>query len=186
MGSAQRLGAFSAWMVRGAWPDPAVEPLVANGGLVASPVKADSRRRRGPEASLYWACRQAILGHRGRRRVAAELRPASTSRHLYSLRVAEAGSPSNSSLANPSKSVPLLSIGGGNRGICLCTPMDKAGRGDFDQLRFLNRQLILPVSMMSQWCVSRSSMAVVILASPNTCGQSAKARFVVISSDVFS
>ena len=32
----------------------------------------------------------------------------------------------------------------------------------------------------------RSSMAVVILASPNTCGQSAKARLVVISSDVFS
>jgi hypothetical protein len=37
--------------------------------------------------------------------------------------------------------------------------------------RFLKRQLSLPVSMMSQWCVSRSSMAVVILASPNTCGQ---------------
>jgi len=52
--------------------------------------------------------------------------------------------------------------------------------------RFLKRQLSLPVSMMSQWCVSRSSMAVVILASPNTCGQSAKARLVVISSDVFS
>jgi uncharacterized protein (DUF736 family) len=34
--------------------------------------------------------------------------------------------------------------------------------------------------------VSRSSMAVVILASPNTCGQSAKARLVVISSEVFS
>jgi hypothetical protein len=30
--------------------------------------------------------------------------------------------------------------------------------------RFLKRQLSLPVSMMSQWCVSRSSMAVVILA----------------------
>ena len=52
--------------------------------------------------------------------------------------------------------------------------------------RFLKRQLSLPVSMMSQWCVSRSSMAVVILASPNTCGQSAKARLVVISSEVFS
>ena len=52
--------------------------------------------------------------------------------------------------------------------------------------RFLKRQLSLPVSMMSQWWVSRSSMAVVILASPNTCGQSAKARLVVISSDVFS
>jgi hypothetical protein len=52
--------------------------------------------------------------------------------------------------------------------------------------RFLKRQLSLPVSMMSQWWVSRSSMAVVILASPNTCGQSAKARLVVISSEVFS
>jgi hypothetical protein len=52
--------------------------------------------------------------------------------------------------------------------------------------RFLKRQLSFPVSMMSQWCVRRSSMAVVILASPNTCGQSAKARLVVIRSDVFS
>ena len=67
--------------------------------------------------------------------------------------------------------------------------MDKPGGGPgegFSQLRFLNRQLVLPVSMMSQWWVRRSSMAVVILASPNTCGQSAKARLVVISSDVFS
>jgi hypothetical protein len=54
------------------------------------------------------------------------------------------------------------------------------------QLRSLSRQLILPISMMSQWCVSRSSMAVVIFASPNTCGQSAKASLVVISSGVFS
>jgi len=58
--------------------------------------------------------------------------------------------------------------------------------GQARQLRFLKRQLSLPVSMMSQWCVRRSSMAVVILASPNTCGQSAKARLVVIRSDVFS
>src|SRR5277367_1617205 len=34
------------------------------------------------------------------------------------------------------------------------------------QERFLNRQLVLPVSTISQWCVNRSSMAVVILASP--------------------
>ena len=54
------------------------------------------------------------------------------------------------------------------------------------QLRFLNRQLVLPVSMMSQWWVRRSSIAVVILASPNTWGQSAKARLVVISREVFS
>jgi hypothetical protein len=32
------------------------------------------------------------------------------------------------------------------------------------QARFLNRQLSLPVSTMSQWWVSRSSSAVVILA----------------------
>ena len=42
-------------------PDPAVEGLVANKGRVASPVKAFSRRRRGPKASLYWACWLAIL-----------------------------------------------------------------------------------------------------------------------------
>ena len=46
-------------------------------------------------------------------------------------------------------------------------------------LRFLKRQLSLPVSMMSQWWVSRSRSAVVILLSPNTVAQSAKARLVV-------
>jgi hypothetical protein len=68
-------------------------------------------------------------------------------------------------------------------------PVDSVGNTsmrDLAQERFLNRQLVLPVSTISQWCVSRSSMAVVILASPNTCGQSAKARLVVISSEVFS
>src|SRR3954452_24434222 len=59
-------------------------------------------------------------------------------------------------------------------------------RGRPSQARFLKRQLSLPVSMMSQWWVSRSSMAVVIFASPNTCGQSAKARLVVITIEVVS
>ena len=70
-------------------------------------------------------------------------------------------------------------------------PLDGEGNNPSDegflgQERFLNRQLVLPVSTISQWWVSLSSMAVVILASPNTCGQSAKARLVVISSEVFS
>ena len=75
----------------------------------------------------------------------------------------------------------FYSLTGGRREI-------RRGRawGDLFQERFLNRQLVLPVSTISQWCVRRSSMAVVILASPNTCGQSAKARLVVISSEVFS
>lgn len=73
---------------------------------------------------------------------------------------------------------------GGRRGATRYADGDGGGR--VDQLRFLNRQLVLPVSMMSQWWVKRSSMAVVILASLNTCGQSAKARLVVISSEVFS
>ena len=34
----------------------------------------------------------------------------------------------------------------------------------------------LPVSTMWQWCVSRSSKAVVILASPNTLGHSSKLK----------
>ena len=54
------------------------------------------------------------------------------------------------------------------------------------QARVLMRQLSLPVSMMSQWCVSRSSSAVVILASPNTVGHSAKARLVVTITEVRS
>ena len=51
-----------------------------------------------------------------------------------------------------------------------------AGHGS--QVRFLKRQLSLPVSRMSQWCVRRSSSAVVILASAKTRGHSAKARLV--------
>ena len=41
------------------------------------------------------------------------------------------------------------------------------------------RWLSLPVSTMWQWCVSRSSSAVVIFASPNTL-DSAKSRLLVI------
>jgi hypothetical protein len=67
-----------------------------------------------------------------------------------------------------------------------CLPTGASRGGTAVQVRFLNRQLSLPVSTMSQWCVRRSSSAVVILASPNTWGQSAKARLVVISSEVFS
>ena len=42
-------------------PEPAVERLVANKGRAASPVKAVSRRRRGPKDSLYRACWSATL-----------------------------------------------------------------------------------------------------------------------------
>ena len=59
-------------------PDPAIDPLVANEGLVASRVKADSRRRRGPKGRLYRACHEAILGHQvegeGARRWVADFR----------------------------------------------------------------------------------------------------------------
>ncbi len=42
------------------------------------------------------------------------------------------------------------------------------------------RWLSLPVSRMWQWCVRRSSKAVVILASPKTLLHSEKVRLVVI------
>ena len=51
---------------------------------------------------------------------------------------------------------------------------------------FLNRQLSLPVSMISQWCVSRSRRAVVIFASTNTVSHSPNARFVAATTDVRS
>ena len=54
------------------------------------------------------------------------------------------------------------------------------------QARFLKRQLSLPVSTMSQWCVRRSSNAVVILGSPKTVGHSPKARLVVTMIEVRS
>ena len=54
------------------------------------------------------------------------------------------------------------------------------------QLRCLKRQLSLPVSMMSQWWVMRSSSAVVILGSPNTVGHSPNARLVVTITEVRS
>jgi hypothetical protein len=50
----------------------------------------------------------------------------------------------------------------------------------------LNRKLSLPVSRMWQWCVSRSSSAVVILASPNTSAHSLKLRLVVMTTLVRS
>jgi hypothetical protein len=50
----------------------------------------------------------------------------------------------------------------------------------------LKRQLSLPVSMMSQWWVKRSSNAVVILASAKTLGHSPKAKFVVTMIEVRS
>ena len=59
-------------------------------------------------------------------------------------------------------------------------------RGGAAQLRFLKRQLSLPVSMMSQWCVRRSSSAVVILASLKTLGHSPNARLVVTMIEVRS
>jgi hypothetical protein len=48
----------------------------------------------------------------------------------------------------------------------------------------LKRQLSLPVSMMSQWWVRRSSNAAVILASLKTLGHSPKARLVVTMIEV--
>ena len=44
----------------------------------------------------------------------------------------------------------------------------------------LKRKLSFPVSRMWQWCVSRSSSAVVILASPKTSAHSEKLRLVVM------
>ena len=59
-------------------------------------------------------------------------------------------------------------------------------RGAAAQLRCLRRQLSLPVSTMSQWCVRRSSSAVVIFASPKTEAHSANARLVVTMIEVRS
>jgi hypothetical protein len=50
------------------------------------------------------------------------------------------------------------------------------------QPRFLKRQL----STMSQWCVRRSSKAVVVLGSPKTLGHCPKARLVVTMIEVRS
>jgi len=68
-----------------------------------------------------------------------------------------------------------------------CGPTGARGcdRSD-NQERCLSRQLSFPVSRISQWWVSRSSNAVAILASPKTVGHSAKARLVVITTDVRS
>ena len=49
-----------------------------------------------------------------------------------------------------------------------------------------NRQLSLQVSMISQWCVSRSSKAAVIFTSPKTVGNSPNVRLVVTTTDVRS
>ena len=51
---------------------------------------------------------------------------------------------------------------------------------------FLKRKLSFPVSRMWQWWVRRSSIAVVILASPNTMAHSLKVRLVVMMTLVCS
>ena len=61
-----------------------------------------------------------------------------------------------------------------------------AGTAGGAQERFLKRKLSLPVSMISQWWVRRSSSAVVILGSPKTDGHSPKARLVVMTIEVRS
>jgi hypothetical protein len=62
-----------------------------------------------------------------------------------------------------------------------------ANRSSFwRQLRFVKRQLPLPVSTMSQWRVIRSSSAIVILGSPNTLGHSPNVRLVVMITEVCS
>src|ERR1700710_602044 len=63
-------------------------------------------------------------------------------------------------------------------------PLDQPDFGCF--LRCLKRNESLPVSRISQWWVMRSSKAVVILASPKTLTHSAKDKFVVTISEVFS
>ena len=67
-----------------------------------------------------------------------------------------------------------------------CLPTGASRGGTAVQVRFLNRQLSLPVSTMSQWWVRRSSSAVVILASPNTLGHSPNVRLVVTTIEVRS
>jgi hypothetical protein len=154
---------------------------------------------RSPSRRAQWRSRMARLrGHRLRRR-AASLTAASTT--AASCAVGAHGrprapiQPSESWHEGSSKSALMLSRAPWSdrksltqrRAGSLWTHLGKPGRGGkICQLRFLKRQLVLPVSMMSQWWVRRSSMAVVILASPKTWGQSAKARLVVISSEVFS
>lgn len=51
---------------------------------------------------------------------------------------------------------------------------------------FFNRQHSLPVSMISQWRVSRSSKAAAIFASLDTVSHSPKGRFVVTATDMRS
>jgi hypothetical protein len=51
-------------------------------------------------------------------------------------------------------------------------------RRSVDQGAVLEAPASLPISTMSQWWVSRSRSAVVILASPKTAGHSPKARLV--------
>ena len=68
----------------------------------------------------------------------------------------------------------------------LKTILDFAPYRTRPQERFLKRQLSLPVSMISQWWVRRSSSAVVILGSPKTEGHSPKARLVVMTIEVRS
>ena len=73
--------------MRALQPLLAVELLVANDGWVAGPVKAVSRRRWGPQASLYRTPHPAILGHRGRRLATAQPGVSKPGRSTQNLRI---------------------------------------------------------------------------------------------------
>ena len=72
------------------------------------------------------------------------------------------------------------------RGVWSANAVDSAFELFRIQERWVKRQLSLPVSMMSQWWVRRSSRAVVIFGSPNTDGHSPKGKFVVMAIEVTS
>jgi hypothetical protein len=72
---------------------------------------------------------------------------------------------------------------------CRCATSSTAASGQQAAGRHalvLKRQPPLPVATISQWWVSRSSSAVVILASPNTLGHIPNARLVVTMIEVRS
>src|SRR5499427_6168471 len=144
----------------------------------ASTTDPDARLyRKGPgkEARLCFMG-HALMENRNGLSISAEARPGISVQSRPTPMVEERSSPESTEGTRARRAVPPRATERRAWGGAVGPRRRSAGHGS--QVRFLKRQLSLPVSRMSQWCVRRSSSAVVISASAKTLGHSAKARLV--------
>jgi len=150
-------------------------PAARRPGPSSSPVPSSSERRRSEGAQGSGTGSSNSPPSSGVS-ISAEARPGISVQSRPTPMVEERSSPESTEGTRARRAVPPRATERRAWGGAVGPRGRSAGHGS--QVRFLKRQLSLPVSRMSQWCVRRSSSAVVILASAKTRGHSAKARLV--------